>query len=252
MAKQTGIFTLKGTMSGVTFYHTTLDGHLAHQKSSLSKERVMTDDAFIRTRENGVEFGGACVAGHTLRQGLRTFLRAGKDRRVTSRLVKNMMNVVHSDTTSIRGARVAELGDSTLLNGFDFNKNAKLSEVFTAPFASTIDRVAGTLTMNIPSFIPLNMIVAPEGATHFKIVTEGAEVDYALRQSIVEDQETAILPFDSTPTSIINQVATVTAGSTFPLFHMLGIQFLEIINGSYYDLRNNGFNSLRVVYVDQP
>lgn len=251
MAKQTGIITLKGTIGGITFYHTTLDGNLAHQKSSLTKERVMTDDAFIRTRENGVEFGGACDAGKTLRGGLRTFLRLGRDRRVTSRLVKSMMKVVHTDSTSIRGKRVVELGDLTLLKGFDFNKNAKLNEVFTAPYSCSVDRVAGTLTIDIPSFVPQDAIVAPEGTTHFRIVSQGAEVDFSVKQSTADNQQTGILAWDNSATTLISQAASVSAGSALPLFQMLGIQFYEQINGDYYPLKNHTYNSLQVVNVDQ-
>ena len=40
-----------------------------------------------------------------------------------------------------------------------------------------VDRVAGTLAVSIPAFVPINMIAAPGGATHFKIVSAGAEID---------------------------------------------------------------------------
>jgi len=251
MAKQTGIITLKGTIGGITFYHTSLDGDLAHQKSSLSKERVMTDDAFIRTRENAVEFGDACEAGKTLRGGLRAFLRLARDRRVTSRLVKGMMTVVHTDSTSVRGKRVVELGDLTLLKGFDFNKNAKLNEVFTAPFTTTVDRAAGTLTFGVPAFIPQDVIVAPVGTTHFKLVFQGSEIDFSTKVVNADSQTTAILPWDGTATSVISQIATVTAGTILPLFMTIGVQFYELVNGNYYPLMNHSYNSLQVVNVDQ-
>jgi len=34
------------------------------------------------------------------------------------------------------------------------------------------------ITGDIPSFVPQNIIAAPEGASHFKIVSAGAEVDF--------------------------------------------------------------------------
>ena len=48
-----------------------------------------------------------------------------------------------------------------LVLGFEFNIRGKLGTTLFAQFTTSIDRVAGTLDVSIPSFIPLNMIAAP-------------------------------------------------------------------------------------------
>ncbi|HEY0092582.1 MAG TPA: hypothetical protein VGB43_08860, partial [Flavobacterium sp.] len=63
MARQKGIIKLKGTMGGITFYKTSLDGHLAREKGGIEASRIASDPAFQRTRENGSEFGRAGRAG---------------------------------------------------------------------------------------------------------------------------------------------------------------------------------------------
>ena len=57
-------------MQDITFYKTQ-DGHLVKTKSSISASRITTDAAFVRTRENGTEFGSAAKAGKILRDSLR-------------------------------------------------------------------------------------------------------------------------------------------------------------------------------------
>jgi len=58
MARQSGIIPLKGTIGNITFYKTKA-GHLAREKGGVDAGRIATDPAFIRTRENGAEFGRA-------------------------------------------------------------------------------------------------------------------------------------------------------------------------------------------------
>lgn len=64
MARQKGIIKLKGTLGGITFYKTSLDGHLAREKGGIEAERIANDLAFQRTRENNSEFGREGAAGN--------------------------------------------------------------------------------------------------------------------------------------------------------------------------------------------
>lgn len=141
-------------------------------------------------------------------------------------------------------------GETELLLGFEFNIRGKLGTSLFAPFTGTIDRVAGTLDVEIPSFIPSNMIAAPSGTTHFKVISGGAEVDFQEETSIVETSETAILPWDTTATAVINLSNAVTANSTHPLFLALGIEFFQEVNGQMYSLKNGTYNPLSIVKVD--
>lgn len=176
MARQNGIIPLKGTIDNITFYKTK-DGNLAREKGGVDANRIATDPAFIRTRENGAEFGRACKAGKVLRTAFRAMLLNVRDGRMTPRLVREMVKVIKVDVTNLRGQRNIIDGEAELLNGFEFNGDARLGDSLYAPFTATIDRAAGTLTVNIPAFIPANMLAAPDGATHFKIVGAGADLN---------------------------------------------------------------------------
>ena len=249
MAKQKGIIKLDGTIGDITFYKSTLDGHLAREKGGVSGDRIANDPAFQRTRENGAEFGAAGKAGKTLRKAIRGLLQNASDSRMVSRLTQEMVKVLQADATNPRGQRNVIDGEAEMLEGFEFNKNGKLGSTFFAPYTGTIDRVTGALTVDIPAFVPQNLIDAAGGSTHYKIVSAGAEVDFENEKFVVDTKETAILPWDANPTAVINLANAVTANSTHPLFLALGICFYQEVNGQMYPLKNGAFNALALVKV---
>ena len=249
MAHQKGIIKLKGTIGGITFYKTSLDGHLAREKGGIEASRIANDPAFQRTRENGAEFGNAGKAGKMLRTAIRPLLLNSADSRMASRLTQQMVRVIQADVTNDRGLRNVLDGETELLTGFEFNIRGKLGTSLFAPFTTNIDRVAGELTVDLAPFIPVNMLAAPSGTTHFKIISAGAEVDFENETYVTTNSETAILPWDSTPTVAIAHVNAVTADSTKPLFLVLGVEFYQSVNGTMYPLKNGAFNPLSIAKV---
>jgi hypothetical protein len=169
---------------------------------------------------------------------------------MVSRLTTDFIDVIQADTTNPRGQRNVIDGEAELLEGFDFNINGKLGTTLYAPFTATIDRVAGTLTANLPAFIPLNMIAAPAGTTHYKIVSAGAEVDFENEAFVVDAKDSGVLPWDGVATAVINLANAVTANSVHPLFLALGIEFYQQVNGQMYSLKNGAYNALSLVKVD--
>jgi hypothetical protein len=248
MARQKGIIKLKGTIGDITFYKTQ-DGHLAREKGSLDASRIANDPAFQRTRENGSEFGRAGKAGKILRTALRGLLLNSSDGRMVSRLTQQMIKVIQADLVNDRGLRNIIDGEAELLSGFEFNIRGKLGTTLFAPYTATIDRVTGVIEVTMAPFIPSNMIAAPSGATHFKIISAGAEVDFEAETFVVENAETGILPWDAIATTAIVQTNNVTPASTKPLFLALGIEFYQQVNGKMYPLKNGAYNPLSLVAV---
>jgi hypothetical protein len=248
MARQKGIIKLKGTIGDITFYKTK-DGHLAREKGGIDASRIASDPAFQRTRENGSEFGRAGKAGKMLRTALRTVLINSADSRMVSRLTQAMVKVIQADSTNERGLRNVIDGEAELLIGFNFNISGKLGTTLFTPFTGAIDRATGKISVDIASFVPLNMIAAPGGTTHFKIISAGAEIDFEAETFVVANSETAILPWDANPTVDINQVNAVTPDSTKPLFLALGVEFYQQVNGKMYPLKNGAYNPLSLVQV---
>ena len=74
---------------------------LAREKGGVDKSRIQNDPAFQRTRENGSEFGRAGKGGKVLRNAIRVLLQNAKDKRVVSRLTKDLVAIVKTDTVTI-------------------------------------------------------------------------------------------------------------------------------------------------------
>lgn len=251
MAQQAGIIPIKGTIGNITFYKSA-DGYLVREKGGIDGDRIKSDPAFQRTRENGAEFGRAGKAAKVLRTALRSLLQNTSDNKMVSRLTREMVKVLQADAVNPRGLRNVIDGEAALLQDFEFNLNGKLGATMFAPFTATINRVAGELAINIPAFIPGNMISAPAGSTHFRFITAGVDIDFEQQQYVVDTQSTAGLPLNNVATAAIDLVNTVTANSTHPLFLALGIEFYQEVNGVHYPLKNGGFNALSLVKVEGP
>ncbi|MBN8836324.1 MAG: hypothetical protein J0I09_03640 [Sphingobacteriia bacterium] len=251
MARQKGILKLEGTIGNITFYKSA-DGYLAREKGGIDGNRIANDAAFQRTRENGAEFGAAGIAGKVLRTAFRSLTINAADRLMVSRLTREFVKVIQEDQTNTRGQRNVIDGEAALLQGFEFNEQGKLSTTMYAPYDVVIDRVAGTLVATIQPYVSDVMINAPSGATHYKIVAAGAEIDFENKTYVIDKKESAQLPWDSAATALLTLSCAVTAASTHPLFFALGIEFYQEVNGLKYPLKNGAFNSLCLVKVDTP
>lgn len=249
MARQKGIIKLKGTIGGLTFYKSK-DGYVVREKSDIDANRIATDPAFQRTRENGAEFGRAGKAGRILRTAFRALLLNTSDSKMVGRLTQRMMKVIQADATNDRGLRNVIDGEAELLTGFEFNIRGKLGTSMYASYNPTIDRVAGTMSVEIPSFVPKNMLIAPSGTTHFKIVSGGASIDFEQDNYVLDTDSSAILPWDAADTAQIILNNTVPPNSTNPLFLVLGIEFYQEVNGQMYPMKNGAFNPLSLVLVN--
>ena len=251
MARQRGIFPLEGTIGNVTFLKTR-DGYLAKEKTHIPASRIANDPAFQRTRENNQEFGRAGKAAKLFGAIFRAVVNGGRDSRMTSRLMKVMMAVIKMDLVNTRGLRNVIDGEAQLLDGFEFNANSKITTVIYVPYASSIDRVTGVLKVDFPVYVPMQMINAPVGTTHYRIIAAGGEIDFQQQQYNLSTDGTAFLDWDSMNTAPFSLSCNLPVNSTQPLFLALGIEFYQEVNGTMYHLKNGSYNGLGVIKVDTP
>lgn len=248
MAKQKGIFKVQGSIGDASFSKGQ-DGYRVREKSGISAETFSKSEAFSRTRENAAEFGRAGKAGKLLRQSIRILLKNAKDSRVTSRLTREMMKVVKSDPVNDRGMRTAAAGDAEILKGFEFNIDAVLNTVFFASYAVEMDRVSGKNVIAIEPFTPTKALVAPEGSTHFTIVSAVVEADFNAEVTVQVEAASETLPINNELVPAITLSTEVTANSIQPIFVILGIQYAQIVNGKTYPLKTSRYNALSIVEV---
>ena len=149
MAVLKGLIKIEGTLDDLTFYKGK-NGYFIRTKGGISKERIQSDPAFIRTRENANEFGLAATAGKILRRALSVLFCNSKDNSLPSRLMSTMMLIKNQDTISSRGLRNPAVGLTTpegkvLLQNFDCNENAILSQVLRADY--TVNTTTGEISI---------------------------------------------------------------------------------------------------------
>ena len=250
MARQESLILFTGTLGNVIFYKT-IDGYLARKKGGIAAHRIHTERAFARTRENNAEFSRAAQASKLIRRAFGSLIHGASDTRMTGRLNGALVKVIREDAVNNRGERNAIQGDLSLLQGFNFNKNSRLTNTFLAPFTMSIDRAAGTMTVAVSSFVPDKMINAPEGATHFRLKAGGAAIDFATHNYFLGAADSADLPLTENVQGPLQLNIQISPGTTHPLFLVFGIRFTQSVNDEQAPLKNAGFNAMAIVSVQR-
>ncbi len=253
MARQVGLVKYSGTMGGVRHFKIKgLDADFAGLAGGPTKEQVRNDEAFVRTRENMNEFGGCAKAAKSLRVALSQIIKQYSDPRLTGRLTAIMKEINLKDVVNPRGERsILISSEGQILEGLDYNKNITFSGVFHAPYTITSTPARDSSTFSIPPFNPANLISAPAGATHFRLVNAIAVLsDWAYNVSNGEYEPTdqslsglSDIQFSgyldlNTPTAITDITATLPGSplmtATVKVANNIGIEFYQQVGGNYY------------------
>lgn len=248
MARQKGIIKLKGKIGDISFYKTQ-DGHLAREKGGVDGERILNDPAFIRTRENGAEFGSSANAGKILRDAIRPMLLTASDNRVVSRLTKLMTEIKNLDITSARGARnvgvaIAVPAAKALLKGFNFNNRAILGSILFNPYS--VATATGIITIN--GLVPINEVAFPPGATHMTVKGAWVRLNFATGVAQVFQTNAVNMPIDGTNNNITLTPTGAPTGAGTDLY-LLQVEFFQLVNTVQYSLKNGAHNALSIIEV---
>lgn len=254
MPKAVSFVQLRGTMFETTFRMVPGIGNVSSAKSSLDRERFYANPNFQRTWENNAEFAQASEANKLLRVGINPTANA-RSSNLIQRLQRKLVEITKTDSVHVRGERVVSAGDLNLLENFQWNDLAPFGSVFYAPYTTTIDRVTGELTWDIPAFVPINFTALPTGLApgetpYFKLKACGCEVDFDNLTILTDVQSSGFLPRDSSATSPLTLTATVSAGSTLPLILVIAIEWYIETNGVKYLLNNEAFEGMMIAKVD--
>jgi hypothetical protein len=248
MARVNSLVKIEGTLDNLTFYKSA-DGHFVRTKGGVSKNRIMNDPAFVRTRENGVEFGSIASSGKLLRNSMGSLLVKAKDAKLSSRLVKVMGQIKNMDTNSVRGSRnvaqgLMDANAKLLLKGFDFNIKAPLGNVLNAAISVT----PATGEVSIFPFNPMEQMRAAEGATHFSLQVGFLNLDFETGLSDLTLSTEEVYPLVQ---GVISPVLLPSAAATGTgvNFHVLLIEFFQEVNGINYILNNGAYNVLHILEV---
>lgn len=246
MAKYKSLFDVQGTLGEVTFYKGE-DGQYVRRKGGVSKNRILKDPNFERTRENLSEFGKAATSGKLMRRAINSLMLDAKDSRVTSRLTKVLNQVKNEDITSARGQRNVATGlanplGRARLKGFNFNAKSELDTVLMAQY--TLDTATGEVV--ILDLIPNQQISTPEGATHLSFSAGFLNLDLATETKDLQLSNVVNLPINGVA-STVTLTPAVPAVGTGQSYYVLKVAFFQEINGIQYPLKNGAFNALQLI-----
>jgi hypothetical protein len=220
--------------------------------TGVSGDRVKNDAAFERTRENMEEFSRAGKAAKLVRNIFRDVTINAKDKVTHARLVKVTSRIITADTVSERGARTMSNGDLQQLQNFHFNVRVGISDSLFVRCPVSFNRVSGEVTVNIPSFVPRNMMQQARGTTHFRIVAAAATVNFDTEQYEYAMQGTPELPFNTDPTQATTLTLALPANSKDVVLAALGIEYYQRVNSRSYALKSGEHNATSIVLVDKP
>lgn len=247
MAEQTSIITLKGNVGRINFYKSR-NGYQAREKGGVSKSRIMTDPRFARTRENIAEFKTNASSVKLLKDTIRPAILKISDSKLHQRLVRELMTVLRTDPVNNRGERQVSEGNWQLIHGMEMNGNASLSDTLKTELS--LNDNEEEWEVSLPDFLPTDYMAIPEGTTHFKVFTAGASLDFTTG-------DRAFL-MDATPSLPINQIAVgfsltlskATLSHSHRVF-LVGIEFLQNVNGQDYALNNGAYNAARILKTEK-
>ena len=248
MAKQKGFLPIEGTLGNITYYKLK-EGHFLKRKSSISAHRFANDPAFERARENNREFGKSVKAAKLFHTAFRSVILIIADFRLFSRLVQGMLKIVKNDTLNPKGQRRLLYENVKLIEGFNFNKNTTLENTFFVPFTITIDKAKGISSIELPAFVPIEMVVAPKGATHFRIVFAIAGIDFEKGQYATDNCYSDYWVFSSITIPPIKLDLILSDLQPNPWFICVGITFYQEGNKIHYSSNNGVCNAMAVVKV---
>ena len=260
MAKNIGLIKISGKVGDLQFFQK--DGKTyVGLTSSVSKDRIIKDPAFKRTRENMSEFGGAAGVSKSIREHLIP-LRGLIEKGLHTRLVQIIRYLINSGS-GVRGKRAVEFSlNQSELAGYDLNASTKVSEVLHIGVQITANAERNELVLTVPEFLPADYMLIPEGATHVRFILAGMALsDFApigpknkyketnaAQHGIFAAEVGTLLPVEQLVTGGVSMTVNLPGApvldSDVSLVAFLGVEFLQEVNGLVYSFASN--NAIRI------
>lgn len=245
MGKLKGIIQITGKIDGLSFYE--VGGKIVVRKTGgFDGKAIKTQDNYVRTRENGKEFGHSAVVGKHLRRALFSYLSKMKTPTMHSRVTGLMTQVMKCDTDSERGGRTVAKGILTapgkeLLLGFEFHKTMTLEQI--APFYYNVLPQEGKVVFKD---FDVRRISFPMGATHLSLQFLQLRFDFVTGHYLLEKGEVVTITAMETRNDLVltTPYIPVTSDLDGILLGLVFGAFLQEKNGVFYELEGC---ALRVV-----
>jgi hypothetical protein len=249
MAKLIGPLKIRGTIDDLTFRQCGNE-IIVQAKPGPTREQVLHSPNCELTRRNSGEFKLVTKDSALLRRALGTTLNSVRDMGLNGRMNGLMHRVSRTDEYSEYGYRHVGGGDMGLLGGFDFNKLLSLDKALPVPVEHSLDVTSGTVRLEVPSFIARRKRDFPKGATHFRIVSCAAVVDFVHDSYANTIKTTELLPLGRKTPAAICQDHRLTVQPGEVLIQVMGIEFYRVENGKSVLLKGGAVRILEAVRME--
>lgn len=251
MAKQVGLLKLQGSVGGLSFYKKG-DEYNVRVKGGPSREQVLKDPKFKRTRENSSEFARAVRVAKSFRDALRAALAKGADKKFSLRLNARMLHLLKADAESRRGERNVCVPHLTQLQGMECNVNTQLSETFFLTERPAYDRAQSKAQLILPPIRPRDSFRKQPSATHVQLeLTALVFHPYGDSPNEAKSDSSAYLDlYSSQPIASIGLEVELQADKGAAVFLLLGINYYQMVNEAYYPLTDLHSKVLTIIEVD--
>ena len=261
MSKQMSMIKFKGKMDGISFYQK--EGkYVARKANGPSRERILTDPKFERTRENMREFSGLALASGSLSL-LFAPVKNLRDTKLRGRVARVLRGIMVVDEGSLLGQRQVRLSQHRSdLKNLELNAQTPLKSLLTAKAETSHSADRKTASVELPD-LQNHMVYAPSQATHFQIVQHiGLLSDvvynaqsnrYEVENEVLDTENkttfSEYLPLKGAPASLT--LETTLAVNAIPeqvsVVQALGIVFFKKHGTAYYP--SNESRGMRIVDV---
>ena len=203
---------------------------------------------FARSRECMNEFRTSILTGKEFRDAIRILLNGVASSNINQRMLIMIIANLKFDTINIKGQRKPSVSFLTtdgkeLLKGFNFNDLAILNTILFKP----VNIIPSSGAIQLYDIKPVRDLNYPNEATHVKFISGLLAIT---NTDVFELELTneVMLEINSTSTDITLTPIAIPSYSLLKIY-LLKIEFLEIVNGIYYPLKNSKHNAMAIVEV---
>lgn len=139
--------------------------------------------------------------------------------------------------------------DSSALVGFEFVRNGALNVNLLAPIAGTIDSDNEDFRLDVAPFMPMNIAGVASGTSHVKMVSIAAELDFDNSSIRTVNLMSAILPWEGSASTVLEQCHLLKFNTIKPLFVAVGMVCYRERSGVMFALKNGRFNPLTIANI---
>ncbi|MDF2188213.1 SMI1/KNR4 family protein [Paraflavitalea sp. CAU 1676] len=250
MARYYGPVKIRGSVGGLTYYENE-EGQFVKEKGSPRECRMQYGEEFMRSRRYAAEFQGATAVARQLRDAMGNLTIGVRSMRASSNMTTWLLSVAHTDPVSDWGERKVWLGDLSLLQGYEFNKNNKLDDALPVPLWDNCRLVDGKATVKLPGFRLRRKKNLPDNASHFRMVSAVLYLDAGKKTYKRDLKEGTLCEIGNKAGPAFEAEHEIAAGEGQLVLWLVGIEYLgmgkkrmEVLKGGAMRVMGCGLGGL--------